>query len=971
MSAGDDPLPPGSGSWAVTGPALSRGAFDDVDAAPSVGPRYERVALLGEGGMGRVWLGYDRVLDRQVALKEPLGDPDGPAARLLRREAAVAARLEHPGIVVVHDIVEADGGLTYVMALVRGRPLSEWLSADADRLPLPRLLAALADACTAVGHAHAHGVVHRDLSPRNIMVDDDGTAQVVDWGLAAVASSNSEAGSGSSGSGSMGTPGFTAPEIEAGEPADARADVWSLGAILRRVCATATSAQRLELDAIVESATRPAPADRYPDGAALAADLRRWLDGRPVAAYDAWSWRVVRHTLRAYRTPLAVATIGVLAVIGSLGWGVRTATGEAARAQQAEAVALGLAQAEAAAREQARNLADAERLASADALAARAFDAWQRGDVTTAARLVEQSLARADVPRARGLLGLLGALPRLEKVQAVALPACGQWRISDRWDRTYCTQLSGLFAWQGTEVAWESELDAMTLRYDDDGTVLVRTGPNAIVRVDAETGETLHEDPTPTRFSDPVATYRQRLDSGADPEGRTPGGVCGALPGAMLRTPDAFLLTCADGGVWEVPDGGTPTRWPLWQDAWFRTLLDAGEYGVWAGANDGRVRRIDGERAGFDVGEPVTLLDRIPDSPWMLVHTGTGAVRLFDLRTSAHAFDLPRAGHDVRVTGRREVDVASAARRVRWRLPEVAPLRRFEAPDGVTAVAFSADSGSLAVTDGSGRIHLARIDDSDVRSEPWLRGVAKSVVGRPDGGFFAGGMNVSGVHMFDAETPGPPRPAFGAWGDSLKRVAVVGSGEPLALNFGSGIVLPAADGTSWTVVARDSEFADLANSPGSRHAIAVGPRVLVFAPDRSWRELETDHDAWYAGAISDDGEVALLARGFIDLLAPDGTRTLRIDDVPLSLDLSFVPGRTAIAVGGRDGALRVYDTATGALVSEAPVHAERVATVTASRDGRWIASGAWDGAVHLHAVAEIFAGAPRRSAIIAPLLPAE
>ena len=167
------------------------GSSDPSPVAPTTPSPFDRTAdrfesrgEIGRGGMGRVEDAFDRALGRPVAIKHLLRGSDVDRARF-EREARITARLEHPGIVPVHDAGRsADGTPYYVMRHVDGRPLSERVTAAvslADRLALiPNVLAA----CDAIAFAHARGIVHRDLKPTNILVGPFGETLVIDWGLA-------------------------------------------------------------------------------------------------------------------------------------------------------------------------------------------------------------------------------------------------------------------------------------------------------------------------------------------------------------------------------------------------------------------------------------------------------------------------------------------------------------------------------------------------------------------------------------------------------------------------------------------------------------------------------------------------------------------------------------------------------------------------------------------------------------------
>ncbi|MBK6485369.1 MAG: serine/threonine protein kinase [Gemmatimonadetes bacterium] len=295
--------------------SLSDAAVRQLQATlelPDPGDRYEVREAIGRGGMGIVYLAFDHALGREVALKVVTGAGDSAdlAARL-SREAQVLARLEHPGIVAIYDVgVLADGRPFYVMRRVRGETFAHGAASRGRGEQLRLFL----QVCDAVAFAHARGVIHRDITPRNVMVGEFGEVLVLDWGVArlmdapravptdplpapdahaesSVSSIDRPAtapGAARTGDGVViGTPGFMPPEQAGGaaREADQRADVFGLGATLRDVLSANGTALPRPLAAIIRRATEGLPADRYPSATALAADVRRWLDGVPVEAY--------------------------------------------------------------------------------------------------------------------------------------------------------------------------------------------------------------------------------------------------------------------------------------------------------------------------------------------------------------------------------------------------------------------------------------------------------------------------------------------------------------------------------------------------------------------------------------------------------------------------------------------------------------------------------------------------------------
>jgi serine/threonine-protein kinase len=225
-------------------------------AGNGTGQRYLIGRELGRGGMGVVYEGWDAHLQRSVAVKIMDRTQHARAGGLQRffREARIASRLEHPGIVTIHEFdVAADDEAFIVMQLLSGRTLKQVLADMPDRVAaLPALLAVFHDACQAMASAHGAGVIHRDLKPSNIMVGPFGVVTVMDWGVAKVidaddiiddvdvtvpmkAASAETTESQSTIAGTVfGTPSYLAPEQARGEVAslDRRADVFGLGSIL-------------------------------------------------------------------------------------------------------------------------------------------------------------------------------------------------------------------------------------------------------------------------------------------------------------------------------------------------------------------------------------------------------------------------------------------------------------------------------------------------------------------------------------------------------------------------------------------------------------------------------------------------------------------------------------------------------------------------------------------------------------------
>jgi WD40 repeat protein/tRNA A-37 threonylcarbamoyl transferase component Bud32 len=347
-------------------------ANDSTDAAPvrisdsvrAIAPaddpdRYEQIGEHARGGLGRVVRAVDKRLGRTVAVKELLRHDASNEARFLR-EAMITARLEHPGIVPVHEAGRwPNGDPYYVMKLVEGRTLKELIDERKtlrERLALLPHVIAIADA---VGYAHSEGVIHRDLKPSNVIVGEFGETIVVDWGLARDRKRNlpepldaqviyAVGGSGASTvSGKVvGTPAYMSPEQARGELVDERADVYAIGTVLYELLAGLPphhdETPQATLDRVIAGPPRPLtelvphvpgelativakamarrPDDRYANASLLAEDLRRFNCGKLVSAHSYTAWSLLRKKLAQHRGVVAVAVASVVA-LGAVGVG--------------------------------------------------------------------------------------------------------------------------------------------------------------------------------------------------------------------------------------------------------------------------------------------------------------------------------------------------------------------------------------------------------------------------------------------------------------------------------------------------------------------------------------------------------------------------------------------------------------------------------------------------------------------------
>jgi tRNA A-37 threonylcarbamoyl transferase component Bud32 len=192
--------------------------------------RYEIIRLLGRGGMAAVFLARDLVLERQVAIKvlPPDMTRDDQLIARFQQEGKTAAKLDHPNIIPIHR-VESEAGLVYiVMKYVAGQSLEEKLSKGRGRLPFPQIREVLHQAALALAHAHRRHIVHRDVKPANIMLDEDGRVVLTDFGISKAVQGTSQITSTGT---IIGTPQYMSPEQAKGRAVDGRTDQYALAMV--------------------------------------------------------------------------------------------------------------------------------------------------------------------------------------------------------------------------------------------------------------------------------------------------------------------------------------------------------------------------------------------------------------------------------------------------------------------------------------------------------------------------------------------------------------------------------------------------------------------------------------------------------------------------------------------------------------------------------------------------------------------
>ncbi|HTU09857.1 MAG TPA: serine/threonine-protein kinase [Allosphingosinicella sp.] len=315
-------------------------ALDEVDEElpPERIGAYRIVRLIGRGGMGSVYLGTRATGDftHEVAIKiiKP-GLLSESLVERFERERQTLASLTHPAIAHLYDGGATDSGSPYfIMEYVDGLPLLDWVEeTQPSRAERQRLFGEI---CAAVAFAHRNLIVHRDLTPSNVLVTPDHRVKLIDFGIARPAEQPAAAGERSSASiDSLSlTPGYAAPERMTSSEVTTAADIYSLGKLLNRLIPPGPKDR--ELKAIVARATAMDPLDRYPTADALAADVAAWRDGFPISAVAGGRWYRTKKFIGRHRLGVGGATLALLLIVGALAL-TFTAYRSAEAARQAEA----------------------------------------------------------------------------------------------------------------------------------------------------------------------------------------------------------------------------------------------------------------------------------------------------------------------------------------------------------------------------------------------------------------------------------------------------------------------------------------------------------------------------------------------------------------------------------------------------------------------------------------------------------
>ncbi|MCB9762005.1 MAG: protein kinase [Alphaproteobacteria bacterium] len=960
--------------------------------------RYLLGRSLGRGGMGEVCEAIDQRLDRRVALKV-LRAHEPEIERRLAREASLTAMLDHPGIVPVHDAGRrADGRLFYTMRLVEGRSLAEVIRDTPDPAARRRLLRPLLMAVEAMGHAHARGVIHRDLKPGNLMLGTRGEAVVVDWGLAKRVAGEDDSADGldaQTAQGTvLGTPAFMSPEQARGEPVGPASDVWSLGAVLYAVLVgeapflgdssgeilrqvQAGRAPSLpdsipaELRAVLARAMAERPAKRYPDAGALADDLEHYLDGRLVAAHDYTAADRAGRALWRWRVPLvaAVVVLAAVAISAALAWREADKARQVAEAARDEQRALA-------------HVADVnlQRAVVSKALNALEADARAEAELLAAYALTLQG-EPAQEALARGVLAAWSGRPRPRVLSQAPLPAdCGSPQLSPDGTRLLCQEARALSLWDVGDMglAWRREGRARWAGFAGNGDVVLHLhDTHRGVVLDGATGGVLEESGAFTwqRFADSrdpaqtgtfASSGATRLWRRGEPSYRSmdlcPGGT-DDLTGLAVSSAGAWLVACrAQVEVMRPGEGLRPLRHlqltPRVDEVnaiWSSTFAPSGAVAA-LGSLEGWVELVDTaadrslglRRLGRGM---VLALDLTEDGERVVVSVERGGTMVWDV--SAEVVQrIPGWAADVALTDAGFVQVGED-RVTTWAVPAASLPSRLAAPAGVTSAALSPDGRSLAATTGFWLTAWDAETGAPVMLETPGDAVVKDGAFSTDGSrFYAVGAGITSVAVLDTSSWTRLPDLEGR--QSGRRVGALAGGVVWALPWGLGPLVWVDGQLQEGLRTLGAEFSEgesnhagtfalfREDQRGGLYRLSVGPPVTleeVWRPEIQPRALD----------ISADGQTLVYADDdhlrVVDLRRKAVVRRVPVDAMPLDLALS--PDDRRVALSDLRGRVRVISLETGETEAILRGHGERAYSVEFSSDGRQVLSGGWDNAVRV------------------------
>jgi WD40 repeat protein len=952
--------------------------------APSI-PGYELLGVLGRGGMGVVYKARDTRLGRVVALKTLRAGPHAGEDELarFRAEAEAVAQIQHPNIVQVYEVSDAGGLPFFALEYVEGGSLAGRLAGT----PWPaRQAAVLVEALArALQAAHERGIVHRDATPANVLLAADGTPKWTDFGLA----KRLDANVGRTHSGAiLGTPSYLSPEAAAGRSKEVgpAADVYGAGGILyelltgrppfRAETVFDTLQQVLEQEPVPPVRLNPKvprdletvclkclakePGRRYPSAAALADDLRRFLEARPIAARPVGAWE--RGWKWARRRPAAAGLVGLgavtLAALAALTAGLFSAARLEAERNQAQAARADADQARAEVARQKREVEQQRDLVRRYSYAAHtnlAASAWREGNLTQMLSLLEdQQPERTGGEDLRGFEWFY--LWRLAHPNLLTLPGPRGERncvcFSPDGTRLASASMDGkaVKVWDAATGHEDLTLNGHTgainsVSFSSDGKRLASGSDDATVRVwDARTGQQQlllkghHAAVACVAFS-PDGSH---LASASDDRTVKVWGPATATEVLTFGGHSGEVYSVAFG-----PDG--------------RRLASASTDGtvkVWDAASGKQALTIPGPRGfpwsvGFSPDGRRLACARLVDIPPDDAAKWHGEVKVWDAQTGQE--QLTFQGHRVVFSrdGRRLAGASTGGTVKVWDAQTGQEQRTLQGHNGiVNSVCFSPDGRRVASssTDGSVKVWEAPSGQEDLLVGH-TQGVS-AVSFSPDGARLASASLDGMVRVWEAATAQEALTLRGHAG-AVRSVSFSPDGTRLASAAAERTVKVWDAKTGREVLSCKGHTGSVSHvswgPDGKRLASAGWDRTVKLWDAGTGREVFTlrGHTTWVnAVSFSPDGTrlASASADGRVtvwDATAGREILTFRGHTASVSA-VAFGPDGTRLATASAAGTVKVWEAATGQELLTLRGHTGTVAAVSFSSDGERLASAGED-----------------------------